>query len=368
MQIKRFEAADTRTALEMVKKEMGEDAVILSTRTVHGISGRGRGHMEVVAAMDYDLEELSGYQSNKTAAFLPSGTPSAVFPPGKFTTKRPASSEARVLQARFNELYNKNSTLQKRGPLPGPEINRRSRPTRADIDIWRQNLIERLKITPLTCSRSQVPKVMAMVGSTGSGKTTTAAKLAAWFSIRQGLKVTLLSLDCYRIGATEQLRTYARIMRIPCEIVLREEDLDRALAKHSSQDLVIIDTAGRSPYDHKHLAEMTELFSPRTSIKPYLVVNATAKKEDLRHLAKAYQPMSPAGQIITKLDETRAYATLCQHLAETGMPISGLCTGQRVPEDYLPADLGYLSALFTKGWSAAEKSAVFSGLKTWKEN
>ena len=88
-----------------------------------------------------------------------------------------------------------------------------------------------------------------------SGKTTTAAKLAAWNTLRQGLRVALLSMDCYRIGATDQLRTYAQIMRLPCEIVLRQQDLARALARHHDKDLIIIDTAGKSPYDEAHIQE-----------------------------------------------------------------------------------------------------------------
>lgn len=365
MQIKRFEATDTRTALQLVKKEMGEEAVILSTRTVRAVPGKKRGHMEVVAAMDYDLDESVGEAKINPVTFKLPQNSSTIFPQLTNKSTKPVMiTEAQQLQARFNKLYNNNSSLPENAPVPGQTIQR-NKPSRQDIEKWRRKLISQLQVIPLSVSKGKGPQIIAMVGTTGSGKTTTAAKLAAWFSIRKGLKVTLLSLDCYRIGATEQLRTYARIMRLPCEIILREEDLDRTLAKHATQDLIIIDTAGRSPYDSKHLREMTNLFNARPNIKPYLVVNATAKKEDLKHICKAYKGLSPVGQIVTKLDETRAYATLCQHLATSGMQVSGLCTGQRVPEDYIPADRGYISTLFNKGWNAATGYVIQPNVESW---
>ena len=154
---------------------------------------------------------------------------------------------------------------------------------------WRDKIIDQLQITPLRIGISKAPTVVALIGPTGVGKTTTAAKIAAWYSIHEGMKVALLSMDCYRIGATDQLRTYAKIMRLPCEIALRKKDLQAALVRHQDKDLIIIDTAGKSPYDPNHIRELSEWFSLKNGIDPYLVLNATCKKEDLQQYP-AYPP------------------------------------------------------------------------------
>ncbi|MDP2106244.1 MAG: AAA family ATPase, partial [Desulfobulbaceae bacterium] len=212
----------------------------------------------------------------------------------------------------------------------------------------------RLPASDQEVAPDHAPRIIALVGATGVGKTTTAAKLAAWHSLRQGLRVTLLSMDCYRIGATDQLRTYAKIMRLPCEIVLRQQDLTKALERHHDKDIIIIDTAGKSPYDQTHIQELQAWFSPCPSIMPYLVLSATAKKEDLQAIVDAYSPLSTAGLILTKLDETRAYAAICQQVVASKLPISFLSTGQRVPEDFLAASKNLLDTLFKDGWAAAE--------------
>jgi len=196
--------------------------------------------------------------------------------------------------------------------------------------------------------------LIALVGATGVGKTTTAAKMAAWYTLRQGLRVALLSMDCYRIGATDQLRTYAKIMRLPCEIVLRQHDLAKAIGRFQGRDVVIIDTAGKSPYDEAHVQELGDWFAPCPGIEPHLVLSATTKKEDLQTIVKAYAPLSTASLIVTKLDETRAYAGLCQQVVASKLPISYLSTGQRVPDDFVLASKDVLDTLFKEGWAAAE--------------
>jgi flagellar biosynthesis protein FlhF len=193
---------------------------------------------------------------------------------------------------------------------------------------------------------------MSLVGPTGMGKTTSAAKIAAWYSLRENRRVALLSTDCYRIGATDQLRTYAKIMRVPCEVALRKKDLGLAILKHQNADMIIIDTTGKSPYDIHHIEELQDLFSPVPNIKHHLVLSATTKKEDLAKIIKAYDSLDISGLILSKLDETRAYATLCQQVATSGIPVSFLATGQRVPEDFSVASPTLLENLFRKGWMA----------------
>lgn len=417
MRIKRFEASDTYSAMAMVKEELGEDAVILSTRNLPGKSGSARGgpRIEIVAAMEYDPEpEITlppqespgkegrqpksvgyGYHSvrqtqPKAATRQPAQKQSApqpgfnsrlsaelstrTIPAGKAAKSATVQFEANDLRLRFANFlrrqYCAKEELENRttsGQTTGESGRKNARPDPKQVAQWRDKIIDQLQIAPLSIGISKAPTVVALIGPTGVGKTTTAAKIAAWYSIHEGMKVALLSMDCYRIGATDQLRTYAKIMRLPCEIALRKKDLQAALLRHQDKDLIIIDTAGKSPYDPNHIRELGEWFSLKSGIEPYLILSATCKKEDLQQILTTYEPLRVKGLILSKLDETRAYATLCQLLAGTALPISCLCTGQRVPEDFLLASREFLQTLFGQGWQAAAGELATEAQCKWTQ-
>lgn len=378
MRIKRFQAKNSSTALAMIKAEMGDDAVILATKEIAGSHGK-KSTVEVVAAIDYDLEELN------IPAFRPDDSDENIKPSVKDSydyrtiRRQPVKSEApcgrqsksgSVKKGPVTEIQSEAQDLRLRfsnilrlpraekgqeDPKVFPAAREKTSPPKhvkpdpENVAAWRDQLINKIsfrQFTPMTATGSGAS--IALVGATGVGKTTTAAKIAAWYSLRQGLKVCLLSMDCYRIGATDQLRTYARIMRLPCEVVLRKADLRKALHRHRDK-IIIIDTAGKSPYDEQHISELQEWFEPFPEIDPHLVLNATTKKEDLQHVIKVYSPLNIGSMILTKLDETRAYAALCHQVVASRLPISYLCTGQRVPEDFQIASKDFLDTLFKGG-------------------
>ncbi len=366
MRIKRFQAKDTQTALALVKQEMGEDAIILANKTI-GKKGTNR-HIEVVAAMDYDLDNLFENDGDKSrpeqkdtygynAVRRPATDPKPITSVPPPTTNK-IHSEARDLRLRFANLFRppaENKAVEsKTARQPKPVRNKRTA-SPAEVKKWRNQLVDRIKLADHN-QGGHFQEIIALVGATGVGKTTTAAKLAAWHSLRQNKSVALFSMDCYRIGATDQLRTYANIMRLPCEIVLRQDDMRQALVKHKNKDVIIIDTAGKSPYDEKHIAELNDWFSYSPEIKPHLVLSATTKKEDLNAIFQSYTKLTLAGLILTKLDETRAYAALCQQVVNAALPVSYLATGQRVPEDFLAASKDFLDLLFKQGWKAATQT------------
>ncbi|OGQ99805.1 MAG: flagellar biosynthesis protein FlhF [Deltaproteobacteria bacterium RIFOXYD12_FULL_55_16] len=412
MRIKRFEASDTYSAMAMVKEELGEDAVILSTRNLPGKGGAtgGGARIEVVAAMEYDPEitlppapplnkearppKAEGYGYHSVRHPLPPAAISQTaakpaLPPPDFESRLTAELSTRLLSAdkatkihfEANDLRLRFANFLRRQYCAKEELESRAgqartsaeaarqsnRPDPKQVAQWRDKIIEQLPISPLAIDLNKTPTVVALIGPTGVGKTTTAAKIAAWYSIHEGLRVALLSMDCYRIGATDQLRTYARIMRLPCEIALRKKDLQTALRRHQDKDLIIIDTAGKSPYDPNHIRELGEWFSLTTGIEPFLVLSATCKKEDLQQIIATYAPLGIKGLILSKLDETRAYATLCQMLAGAALPISCLCTGQRVPEDFLLASREFLQTLFGQGWQAAAGELASEAKDRWAQ-
>ncbi len=376
MRIKRFEAKDTQSAMALVKRELGEEAVILATRSLPAEEKGGKPRVEMVAAMDYDLDEIEaavkdeapvvapgyGYETVRRKSVSEKSAPKAVKLANHATlaTDQP-HLESHDLRLQFANIM-RQGVKSKPAPVsyrpedirPLPLKAKKKPPDPSEVRLWRDQIIDKIQIAKQDGDKDKGPALVALVGATGVGKTTTAAKLAAWYTLRQGLRVALLSMDCYRIGATDQLRTYAQIMRLPCEIVLRQRELAKALSRHHDKDIVIIDTAGKSPYDEAHIEELQDWFSPCPDIEPHLVLSATTKKEDLQVIIASYGALSASSLILTKLDETRAYAGLCQQVVASSLPVSYLSTGQRVPEDFLVASKDFMDTLFKQGWTAAE--------------
>ncbi|MDH3359712.1 MAG: AAA family ATPase [Desulfobulbaceae bacterium] len=384
MRIKRFEATDITTAMAMVKAEMGDEAVILATKTIgasHGnIVKKGQEtKVEVIAALDYDLESITDDEpiarqtrpsrSEEKPKKIPSPSPrqrSATIARSNDKENSTSHLEAHDLRLRFSGMLKQHQPRQE-ATSPANKSKKPARPNPQEVSQWRDKLIDQLSISTLPeIANGKGQTIIALVGATGVGKTTTAAKLAAWFSLHNGMSVAMLSMDCYRIGATDQLRTYAKIMRLPCEIVLRKKDMDSALARHTDKDVIIIDTAGKSPYDQQHINELKEWFGNNQNIRPYLVLSATTKKEDLASTISGYQPLSICGLILSKIDETRTYATLCQQVVTSQLPVASICTGQRVPEDLMIANKPFLAKLFRQGWDAViAERALISEQDNW---
>jgi flagellar biosynthesis protein FlhF len=176
-------------------------------------------------------------------------------------------------------------------------------------------------------------KVAAFVGPTGVGKTTTVAKLAALEALSNKKKVALVSIDNYRIAALEQLRIYATIMDLPFKAVSSPEELERTIAHFADKDLILIDTAGRSQRDHRHLTEIKQFLRQSFPVEIYLVMSVTHKENNLSAISQEYGLLPIDRLIFSKLDESCTYGTMLNQLARINKPLSYLTTGQKVPED-----------------------------------
>lgn len=195
---------------------------------------------------------------------------------------------------------------------------------------------------------SDKPKIAALIGPTGVGKTTTLAKIAAKFVLEQGARVALITADTYRISAVEQLKTYSDILGLPLEIVYNPEALKQAIAKHQDKQLILIDTAGRSQYNAYQMKELSELLNVDAGIEKHLVLSATTKTSDGLALMENFAVCKPDRVILTKVDETSTHGILLNILHRRKAALSYLTNGQSVPDDIEPAGVERVAELLLR--------------------
>lgn len=184
----------------------------------------------------------------------------------------------------------------------------------------------------LSTSPDDRPLTMALVGPTGVGKTTTVAKIAAAYRLRQGRTVGLITLDTYRIAAVEQLRTYADIIGVPMEVARSPEQLSEILERMSHLDVVLIDTAGRSQKDADRIAELRSWLQVARPHEVHLVLASTASRAVLMSEAEEFAEIGIDRVVLTKLDEAVSYGMLVEVTHRIGRKLSFLTTGQEVPD------------------------------------
>ncbi|MEN6358121.1 MAG: flagellar biosynthesis protein FlhF [Armatimonadota bacterium] len=383
MRIKTFEAPTMQEALVLAKMELGEDAVVLNTKHVKagGLLGLGgHGKVELMAAIE-DIAESGEQRAESTdmqmprfqgeaaepkpvmqaPQTIPSAAPLAAKLYGTTAVATDGGSEIGQLRSELKELSAVVERLLAGQSIQSPSISQ-DKPLliRCGVDegIARGVLSDLLSIedptqlasmlaakmqgfaTPLVLDRRQV---IAVVGPTGVGKTTTLAKLAAKFSLEQGKKVALVTADTYRIGAVEQLRTYARIMGVPLEIALSPEEVTADVAKHQDKDVVLIDTVGRSQRSDEHLQELKAFVDAASPTETHLVIAASLAPEIQQEAVEKFKVLSPTRLIITKLDESPSRGCVVNLPLRTGLGISCLTAGQNVPQDIDFADAGKIA-------------------------
>jgi flagellar biosynthesis protein FlhF len=385
MRIRRLFAENARLATRLVREELGADAVILSNRRVEG-------GVEIVAATDYD-ESLVGdeaglqallaaEQSDREVTAEPPQGASATAPPEPAAATPEAArvvwSQDPLLSGMRRELADLRQLLE--GHVAGlawADYARRSPPqarllTRLHEFGLAPNLCqelvagltgelsaddaERLALERLAAAlpiaRGGVVDdggVYAVVGPTGVGKTTTVAKLAARYTMRHGPgRVAILTTDCLRVGAYEQLRTFGRILDVPVKLARDAEELKDALQGFVDMPLVLVDTAGMSQRDMRLAEQLSVLSGAGPCLKIFLVLAANAQRLSLSETLQAFQGIELAACVATKLDETRRYGDVLSVVAENALPLAYVSDGQKVPDDLHAADS---RSLVSAGWT-----------------
>lgn len=199
-----------------------------------------------------------------------------------------------------------------------------------------------LKGNPLD-KEHKLGKINAVIGPTGVGKTTTIAKIAAKQTIENKKNVGLITMDTYRIGAVEQLKTYANILGTPFEIVNEPSEMKEKIEKLMDCDIILIDTLGTSPKNNSMIGDIGKYFKDiHLKINKYLVLSISSDKETTLSILERYKLLQYDSIILTKLDEVNNLSNIWYVLENNNLPIQFFCHGQNVPDDIIDASLDNL--------------------------
>jgi len=382
MTVKRFTGKDYRETLLSVKHAMGKNAVILHTRSFKagGVFGLWGSKMVEITATDEMMIRKRGKSVNEpknlsrvvprgyadAAALVNSGEKPFSDPKINELAVEVRSVKQMVAQlisgARVGDCRDMPEALQKiyvsmlDADVPSEIADTLARAvnSRLTADQSRNHstvettlnleLARRISVCGPTTITPGAGRIIALIGPTGVGKTTTIAKLAAIYKF-QNLDVGLITLDSYRIAAVEQLRTYAGILDFPLQEARTPEEFTNAIQNFRDKDVVLIDTAGRSQRNVFKMGELRSFLDAGRPDEIHLVASATTTRRGLKEVIERFGALSSGQLILTKVDEASGMGATLEHLLEGDLKVSYITTGQRVPDDIESADSARLARL-----------------------
>jgi flagellar biosynthesis protein FlhF len=375
MDIRTYRAKTMRDALELVRRELGPSASVLHTRELNsGLLGRmvfGRQY-EVAASSGVNVPSRLPDEMLQRAA-----TPREVprFPPAHLEVdyrsqyrddfRHQVAGQLDELHAMVEKLCQRAASAPAHD-LPEALFHAFTDMIEAEIDesVARQwidriragrdsheladTLLVKARVAQLLEDEIKVDgpiaidtdkcRVVALVGPTGVGKTTTIAKLAANYRLREKRRVGLITVDTYRVAAVEQLRTYADIIDLPMEVVATPREMREAVARMNHLDLILMDTAGRSPRDEVKIQELKSMLAEAEPDDVHLVLSSTASAKSLIATTERFADVGTTAVLLTKLDEANSLGHLVSLVRECRLPVSYLTDGQNVPDDIQVAE------------------------------
>ena len=387
MDIRTFRAKTMQQALNLVRSELGPEATVLHTRELNsslvGRFLRGREY-EIAASLDVAPAKTATVPNEPApprAVSRMAQPPVEIENRAQFRADSPFSQQPDAPQS-FSGLHALAQQLRERTAEPSHDHLSESLfqvyTDMIECDIEERlarELIDRLRsesdvdassaarlradLTQLIADEQSVTgpisagagqgKVVALVGPTGVGKTTTIAKLAANYRLRENKRVGLITVDTYRIAAVEQLRTYADIIDLPMEIVSTPREMREAIARMSDLDLILMDTAGRSPRDEVKIQELKSMLAEAEPDEVHLVLSAVSGARTLVSTAERFATVGTTALLVTKLDEATALGNLLSVTRQCDLPIGYLTDGQNVPDDIQVAEAEKLAGMILSG-------------------
>jgi len=388
MKIKSYFANSVEDAMALARQELGPDAMLVNSRKSSPDS-RHLGVYEVVFVTDIPVSE-SGEP--------PAGAPVA---PGTAARQAPGDRLSRQMVELKNELEGMRRTIT-RSALSAPSWREASHDgsdayvtltagevspdlaleivqaaesrianplapktgaaQRVDKSAFRGALVEelesRLTVQPVLGRGEARPRIVALVGPPGSGKTTALVKLAVNYGLAARRPVLLLSMDTYRVAAAEQLRVYAAILGVGFQVLETVAALAQAIEENRGKELIFIDTPGLGLGETADYSSLAQFLSGRTDIDTQLVVSSSMKSADLSRVVDGFEVFRPHRLIFTKLDETGSFGPILNEAVRTGKPLSFFTGGQRIPEDLEAATRNRLAELILGGTGGLARSAA----------
>jgi len=369
MKVKKYIAPTMPEAMHKIRKELGNDVVILNSKEIKqgGFLGLFRKkNIEVIAAIDpqpkVEAKEPPRMQEKPERQAQPH-TPSISFEQQPEPQKdvdvlkelrelkelmqhQPMSSTVSypdVLQTVYNDLISQEVSEEVSNQLMQPLIEKyymtKSNVNAEVVREWlKEELREQLQGIPFG-GLSFEKQFIHLVGPTGVGKTTTIAKLAAESVIKHQKKVAFITTDTFRIAAIDQLKTYAKILDIPIEIAYNLEDYKHAKEKSCSYDHVLVDTAGRNFRDPQYVAELKKIIDFEAELETYLALSLTSKFSDMDAIYQQFSNVPIQKLIFTKVDETSYCGAMLNMVLQHKIGIAYLTNGQNVPDDISEASV-----------------------------
>jgi len=374
MRLKSYFAGTVESAICLARQEMGEEAMLVNSRKTPP-EARHLGAYEVVFAAGHDpvRETTSGARPQRIEE-----------PPSK--PEQTLASEVAEMRRQLAKMSSLVSRAAVRGgrrasTAPNPaldDLDQALAASEVDPDVTcsilrslealgpasaaelRQACRKELQDRP-ACSPDLSPwafemaagagarTIVALVGPPGAGKTTMLAKLAVRFGVSARRTTHIISYDSHRIAAGEQLRSYAAILGVAFENIETVGALAQTLKEHSRKDLILIDTPGYGGMDFDLSWELTKFLSTYPHVDIHLVLSCSAKSSDISRMVDRYNIFGPAKLLFTRLDETDSYGAILNESVRTGLPLSFLGTGTRVPDDFEAATKERIADLLLEG-------------------
>jgi flagellar biosynthesis protein FlhF len=367
MKIRKFTAPTLKEATELMKNELGDDALILGTRVITKDSNLGKIREFEISA---GIEESTG---NSFAS------PNVIERDDISKFERELFNESQKIESENLEFIPKANILQKgnteKNILSKDALNNvvddllnkeLSKPIIKSIMSQvkkSQNLINdknlgsyivsaiasMISTTHFEITKKGKQKTVAVVGPTGVGKTTCIAKLAAISKILHNLNVGIISIDTYRLGAIDQLRIFSDISNIDMLVAYQPEDMPKLMKQLKDKDIVFIDTAGRSQKNLDELKKSKEFFSKIKIDDIYLVLSATSSSKTLYDIADNFKILDYNALIFSKVDEAVVFGNILNLMLKINTPVIYLTNGQVIPDDIISADPEFLANMIYTG-------------------
>ena len=392
MKIKSYYSPTVEDAMAMARQELGAEAMLLNSRRTPP-EARHLGEYEVVFATQTAAgEAVEALAASALAPLLPAAPPTgdrlssevselrrelesirrtltrSAFAPPQWLGSSPDLSNAyavltagEVAPELAREIV-QCAESRTGAPREAPHTPLPRAPRRREGAVFQRALVEemesRFTVQPALGRGDARPRIVALVGPPGAGKTTTLVRLAVNYGLASRRPVLLLSVDTYRVGAAEQLRSFAAILGVGFQVLATVAALAQTIEENRGKELILIDTPGLAAGDLGESAGLAHFLSTKSDIDTQLVLSSSMKSADLTRVADSFEIFRPQRLLFTKLDETGSFGPILNEAVRTGKPLSFFTTGQRIPEDLEAASRSRLVELILSGHCGRAQSAA----------